>query len=336
MLTLLGLFGVLMAGVAADAVMSPDTGSDKDEAEPENQEEVEQPELTLPDDLEPANTDGFALSDDLPEDAPEDFDLTGTNEGEVMSGGHGQDSINAMGGNDLVDGRDGDDTIVGMGGEDWISAGAGNDLVHGGAGNDTLLGLDGDDTLRGGLGNDSLAGHSGNDLMAGGEGDDSLSGGAGNDRLNGGAGNDWLAGNDGNDRLAGGAGSDILDGNAGNDWLSGLNGDVDDFNEDFLNGGAGNDTLVIGAGDYASGGEGEDDFVLQDWLTEGGVAHISDYDADRDQLIIMYDPAAHPDPELTLQTSDTGDQSTILLDGSPVATVQGSAVRLDDIRLSAA
>jgi hypothetical protein len=51
---------------------------------------------------------------------------------------------------------------------------------------------------------------------------------------------------------------------------------------------------------------------------------------------VVYDPAAHPNPELTLETSEDGQQSTLLLDGSPVATIQGSEVRLDDIRLSAA
>jgi Ca2+-binding RTX toxin-like protein len=333
-LTLLGLFGVLMAGVAADAVMSPDTHSDKDNAE---EDPAEDAEVVVYEEVAPAETDGFALSDDIDdEEDPKDLDLIGTDQAEVLSGGLGHDAISGLAGSDLIDGRAGDDSIDAGDGNDAVWGGTGDDTITGGLGNDTLEGQAGDDSLTGAAGNDSLAGHSGADSLAGGDGVDTLLGGEGNDQLEGGTGNDWLAGGLGDDRLAAGAGSDILDGNAGNDWLSGLDGEVDDFNEDFLNGGDGNDTLVLGAGDHATGGEGDDDFVLQDWLTDGGVAHISDYDADRDQLIIMYDPAAHPDPALTLETSDDGGQSTILLDGSPVATVQGSAVRLDDIRLSAA
>lgn len=336
MLTLFGLFGVLMAGVAADALFSPQSrDEDDDDSAPLDEAQPVEP-LALDDGPEPPNTDGFALSDDIPEDEVEDLDLTGTDFAEVLSGGLGHDQISGLAGSDLIDGRAGDDLIDAGDGDDAVWGGDGADTIDGGLGNDTIEGQAGDDFLTGDAGNDSLAGHAGEDSLSGGMGADTLIGGEGDDQLAGDAGNDWLAGGLGDDRLSGGAGSDILDGNAGNDWLSGLDGEVDDFSEDFLNGGAGNDTLVIGGGDHATGGEGDDDFVLQNWLTEGGVAHISDYDADRDQLIIMYDPAAHPDPELTLETTDDGSQSTILLNGSPVATVQGSTVRLDDIRLSAA
>ncbi len=337
MLTLLGLFGVLMAGVAADAIMSPHSKSDEDDTDDLPTDETGADNPVMPEDEgDTTNTDGFFLSDDGDEDVAEDLDLTGTDQAEVLSGGYGDDKITGLAGADLIDGRAGDDSIDAGDGNDAVWGGAGDDSIDGGLGNDTVEGQAGDDSLTGGAGDDSLAGHSGNDSLSGGDGADTLLGGEGNDQLDGGSGNDWLAGGFGDDRMAGGAGSDILDGNDGNDWLSGLNGQVDDFNEDFLNGGAGNDTLVLGAGDHASGGEGDDDFVLQDWLTDGGVAHISDYDADRDQLIIMYDPNAHPDPELTLEVSEDGEQSTILLNGAPVATVQGSAVSLNDIRLSAA
>lgn len=334
-LTLLGLFGVLMAGVAADTVMSQNSSTGEDDAEDDQNIETSDPVAFLPE-VETNSTDGFVLSNDLHQDEPDDLNLTGTDQAEVLSGGLGHDEISGLGGADLIDGRAGDDSIAAGDGNDAVWGGAGDDTVNGGNGNDTLEGQAGNDSLLGSAGQDSLSGHSGADILSGGEGADTLLGGEGNDILNAGSGNDWLAGGFDDDSMSGGAGSDIVDGNDGNDWLSGLNGAVDDFSEDFLNGGAGNDTLVLGSGDHATGGEGEDDFVLQDWLTNGGVAHISDYDADRDQLIIMYDPTAHPDPELTLETSEDGGQSTILLNGAPVATVQGGAVKLDDIRLTAA
>lgn len=337
-LTILGLFGVLMAGVAADAVMSPNAKPANDDEDPktDDQEDTSSAGENLLDDTLPANSDGFAVSDDIPVEQPEDLALGGTDAAEVLSGGLGHDQITGQAGADLIDGRAGDDQIDAGTGNDAVWGGDGNDTIDGGTGDDTIEGQVGNDLILGGEGNDHLSGHVGDDSLDGGIGADSLLGGEGSDRLDGDEGADWLAGGYGDDRLSGGEGSDTLDGGAGNDWLSGLNGDIDDFDMDFLNGGAGNDTMVIGAGDHASGGEGDDDFILQDWLTEGGVAHISDYDADRDQLIVMYDPAAHPDPALTLETTEDGSQSTILLDGAPVATIQGSAVRLDDIRLSAA
>ena len=336
-LTILGLFGVLMAGVAADAVMSVQTKpEDDDDAGVQDPHDRADTDTNLLDDPAGPNTDGFVLSDDTPDPQPEDSTLTGSDTGEVLSGGLGQDQITGLGGQDLIDGRAGSDTIDAGAGDDAVWGGDGNDAVDGGTGHDTIEGQAGDDLIQGGTGNDSLSGHVGTDSLVGGAGDDSLLGGEGNDQLDSGEGNDWLAGGYGDDRLSGGTGSDTLDGGAGSDWLSGLHGDIEDFDADFLNGGTGNDTLALGAGDHASGGEGDDDFILHDWLNEGGVAHISDYDADRDQLIVMYDPAAHPDPALTLETTEDGQQSTILLNGNPVATIQGSAVRLDDIRLTAA
>jgi Ca2+-binding RTX toxin-like protein len=335
-LTLLGLFGVLFAGVAADAVMTPSTkaGNDDEDSMSEDQVDTSGTEKDLDDD--PDDTDGFVYSDDKPVPQPDDLTITGTDTAEVISGGLGNDQIAGQGGADLIDGRAGDDQIDAGTGNDVVWGGEGDDTLNGATGDDTIEGQAGDDLILGEAGDDSLSGHSGNDSLDGGTGADSLLGGEGADTLSGGVGNDWLAGGYGDDRMSGGAGSDTLDGGAGNDWLSGLAGETGDLDADFLNGGAGNDTMVVGAGDHASGGEGDDDFILQDWLNEGGVAHISDYDADKDQLIVVYDPAAHPNPALTLEVSGDGQQTTILLDGSPVATIQGDMVQLDDIRLSAA
>jgi Ca2+-binding RTX toxin-like protein len=176
----------------------------------------------------------------------------------------------------------------------------------------------------------------GDDTLAGEGGDDTLLGGSGEDSLAGDAGDDWLAGGEGKDALAGGAGSDTLDGNAGDDWLSGHSGQTDDRTVDFLNGGSGNDTIILGSGDHAFGDTGADDFVVHDWLREGGVAHVTDYDSLLDKLVVVYDPVTHPDPILSLEVTPDGGESTLFLDGLPVATVRGDIVDLADIDLRAA
>ena len=84
----------------------------------------------------------------------------------------------------------------------------GNDILNGKAGNDILLG---------GFGKDVLNGDEGNDILDGGWDNDVLSGGNGNDQLWGDWGNDQLSGGAGDDRLVGGLGKDILWGNAGAD-----------------------------------------------------------------------------------------------------------------------
>jgi peptidyl-prolyl cis-trans isomerase B (cyclophilin B) len=110
-----------------------------------------------------------------------------------------------------------------------VLGGAGNDritgsptiasIINGNEGNDTLIGLGGFDYLRGGKGSDSLAG---------GENSDVLNGNLDNDTLNGDAGNDLLRGGKGDDVLIGGAGIDVLLGDAGTDTLTG-GGDADTF-----------------------------------------------------------------------------------------------------------
>jgi Ca2+-binding RTX toxin-like protein len=203
-------------------------------------------------------------------------------------------------------------------------------------GSDSLQGQDGDDLVLGGAGSDELSGQMGDDTLRGGEGNDTLLGGMGQDLADGDAGDDWLAGGEGNDTLAGGSGSDTLDGNAGDDRLSGLVGQDDDSHVDFLNGGTGNDTMIPGSGDHAYGDAGEDEFIVHDWLRQGGVAHVTDYDATLDRLVVVYDPAVHPDPILSLEVTPDGSESTLLLDGLPMATIRGDIVDLAEIDLRAA
>ena len=342
MLVFLGIFGILAAGFAADAIFSGRDGAGSDNDVDDNafdfDEDSDLESGNLLDEIarQPAGSEGNPVSDDIEDPADEDVTVTGSGGDDILSGGDGSDRIDGLDGNDLIDGRAGDDLIDAGGGNDAVWAGAGNDTVFGGAGHDSIHGQDGDDLIDGGDGADSLLGHSGDDTLFGGAGNDTLIGGMGDDSMDGGAGDDWLAGGEGNDTLLGAAGSDILDGGAGHDWLSGLNGEIDDFNEDFLNGGAGNDTLVLGSGDHGFGDTGEDSFILHDWLAEGGVAHVSDYSAAEDRLVVVYDPAVHPDPQLSLSVSDDGSASTLFLDGHALVVIRGDAVNLNDVILKAA
>ncbi|WP_430463905.1 Hint domain-containing protein [Tabrizicola sp.] len=76
-------------------------------------------------------------------------------------------------GNDLLDGRGGDDSLYGGADNDTIYGGAGADLIDGGSGDDLLFGGAGADTIDGGIGNDTIvigAGSDGfGDIVAGGE-----------------------------------------------------------------------------------------------------------------------------------------------------------------------
>lgn len=74
--------------------------------------------------------------------------------------------------NYYMDGRGGDDELIGAGG---------HDILIGGDGNDTLTGNAGNDRLFGGVGDDIIFGGTGDDFLSGGRGSDTLKGGAGND-----------------------------------------------------------------------------------------------------------------------------------------------------------
>ncbi len=100
------------------------------------------------------------------------------------------------------------------------------DLLHGG--NDILWGTGGEDTLNGLGGHDQLYGYGGNDVLNGGWGGDWLVGGSGNDILNGGRDDDTLFGDDGDDILSGGSGNDNVHGGAGNDTYLFNRGDGQD------------------------------------------------------------------------------------------------------------
>jgi VCBS repeat-containing protein len=101
--------------------------------------------------------------------------VTGIADGVTRNGTYATDTINGTAGEDrLWGGGLGNDTINGLGGHDLISGGLANDKLDGGDGNDVLFGNMGDDTLRGGNGRDVLVGGYSNDKLWGGAGADSF------------------------------------------------------------------------------------------------------------------------------------------------------------------
>jgi Ca2+-binding RTX toxin-like protein len=89
--------------------------------------------------------------------------------------------------------------VSGGSGDDHIEATEASSIILGGAGNDHIDGSEGDDLLIGGAGDDHINGEDGNDIIVGGDGNDHLDGDDGNDIISGGAGNDHIDGGDGTD-----------------------------------------------------------------------------------------------------------------------------------------
>lgn len=182
-------------------------------------------------------------------DGDDVIDLTG-NPGQVVA---------TFGGDDLVIGSSGSDTVCLGNGADVFRGKGGADEADGGDGDDRLLGGGSDDRLFGGGGNDLIKGHGGDDELEGGSGNDVLRGSSGADHISGGPGNDLVKGGSGPDRLNGGdattsnasSGDDRVNGNRGSDrlWSNWSPGDFDP--DGTLNGGAGYDYCVNGAAQSA-------------------------------------------------------------------------------------
>ncbi|RMA42342.1 peptidoglycan DD-metalloendopeptidase family protein [Rhodophyticola porphyridii] len=204
--------------------------------------------------------------------------LAVTEAADQVVGDDNANTINALGGDDLVFGREGLDVIdggpgldaiYGMGGSDVLLGGLGNDTLDGGSGDDGLNGQSGNDVLRGGLDNDNLAGSSGDDELYGEDGDDFLTGGLGADLVDGGPGRDQASYKFSSEGVAidlaagtasgGTAAGDVLLGIE--DLLGSAHGDVltgDGFENRFY-GQGGNDHLIGGLGPDRLFGEDGDD-----------------------------------------------------------------------------
>ncbi|MEX2170470.1 MAG: choice-of-anchor Q domain-containing protein, partial [Pirellulales bacterium] len=173
--------------------------------------------------------------------------LTGATIGRVIGSEH-DDELTAPTYGVILEGRGGDDRLIGGAGKDSLLGGAGNDFLHAGPGDDELLGGVGDDTyifefddvpeldiadIAGSntldfslvqtsvvvqLGVNAVFDDADIDLVGvrigrviGSEFNDTLIGDAGDNELSGGAGNDTLIGGGGSDILLGEAGFDQLE-----------------------------------------------------------------------------------------------------------------------------
>ena len=113
--------------------------------------------------------------------------------------------------------------------------------------------------------------------------------------------------------------------------------------DDSAKGGDGADLVTGGAGaDFVAGGAGEDSFSLDiRWDRTSGSASIHDYDADLDEITLVYQPefdaeGAGIPPVVTIVQNLAGGYAAILLNGEQEATVTAAPDLLAaEIRLSA-
>ena len=355
MLWLAGLMGLMAVGAVAFVDPLADNDEDDDFINPA---ETPTPANMSDDPIPPLTADIFAAENNFEPDYDprggddaallEPFTVSEAEQITLAAGTEGDDQFDGEDGNDRIRGFGGADTLLGGTGNDELRGDAGDDVLDGDDGNDTVHGHDGSDVMHGGDQDDILFGHNENDLIYGDAGDDALQGSAGNDSLHGGDGNDTVHGGLDNDTLIGGAGNDALFGGWGDDVLSGhmRAGTVGDNNSDtetgtnddvdFLNGGGGNDSILVGAGDIVTAGDGADQIVLGDWLGAGEAAHITDYAAQDDNLVLVWDDSNSStiEPRVTLASpADGADQTLVMMDGTLVATVNGHDLMPGDIAL---
>ena len=163
----------------------------------------------------------------FPDLVNETWSINGKEGDDIIVGGSNNDRISGDEGADIMSGGEGDDAffVDNVGDRVIENAGEGTDRVNTSVDNYVLedhveeLNLRGNATT--GYGNDLdnlLIGHFSTD-----DGDN-LYGRGGNDRIAGYGGNDNLYGEDGNDRLDGGDGNDVINGGVGNDTLDGGTG----------------------------------------------------------------------------------------------------------------
>lgn len=94
------------------------------------------------------------------------------------------------------------------------------------------------------------------DAIAQGSFDDTVEAGGGNDVVDSGAGDDSVSGGTGNDTISGGQGADTLSGDEGDDVIN------------------------VGSGDVATGGDGDDTFVIDSSALGGGTINIAGGETD--------------------------------------------------------
>jgi Ca2+-binding RTX toxin-like protein len=195
--------------------------------------------------------------------------------GNVLTALHGNYGVVDAGANDLVMLGDGSesiggafgDTLVGgtglsqfldahLGGQSVIGGSGGGETIWGGAG-DTIQGSAGANVTIGGVAGDTvIGGSSGNEFIDGSRGNQSITGGNGaNDSIWGGPGDTISIGNASNVTV-GGNGDTLIGGNAGNQFIDGSAGSTS-----IVGGSGGNETIWGGVGDTIQGGSGGNETI---------------------------------------------------------------------------
>ena len=216
---------------------------------------------------------------------------------EDIFGGSRNDILVGSDDANLIDGGQGDDTIVGMGGDDLFAAQGrdpnfpdGADALFGGPGTDTVSYADRADAVTVRLDDLAFDGRPGeNDNVH--SDVENITGSPNADVLTGSAGPNEILGREGNDLLDGGLGADLISGGLGVDTATyasrtarvtarfdglandGQTGEGDNVQTENLIGGAGNDLLVgDGLRNTLSGGPGNDTLngLGQDDILGGG------------------------------------------------------------------
>jgi Ca2+-binding RTX toxin-like protein len=174
--------------------------------------------------MEAVATTCFGREPTIPDGSDE---IVGTPSNDVIIGDTGPNAIGCLGGDDIICGLGGNDSIETpsplQGGRLWADGGAGDAdvahygdrgrpaIVYGGPGHDLLMILRADlSFVRGDAGNDTIftGTHAdGKNRLFGGDGDDRIDGGDGPDEISGGG--DELRGEQGFDALDGGGGNDL-------------------------------------------------------------------------------------------------------------------------------
>ena len=179
----------------------------------------------------------------------------------------------------VFNGTNGDDSLLGTAGDDTISPGLGRDTVDGADGNDLLV-LDYSNSngkgMRGYSGStfdsySSIGNLGSRDVISYRYVEQlNVTGTIANDKIKTGNGDDSIDGNNGGDLLNGKGGDDVIDGGIGHDSITGGGG------HDILIGGAGKDELI--------GQLGQDTFVLLTDLTTDDRDIIRDFELGTDVL----------------------------------------------------
>jgi Ca2+-binding RTX toxin-like protein len=182
--------------------------------------------------------------------------LSGTSFDDNLTGTDGDNWL--WGGSDGL-GNDGNDTISALGGNDLVEVGHGNHVLDGGTGTDTVSVFgNGSDTLAGvtfSLALQGAAQNTGQGMMNV-SGFENLSGSIHDDVLSGDGGDNVLAGDQGNDQLRGGVGNDTLYGDGrvlADTHGTGGSGPITTYPDVALI-----DPLLVDGDDVLEGGDGDD------------------------------------------------------------------------------